>query len=106
MGRLVGSPFFSTPDCVALEKLNAQKERQARKESEDPDRIRAVRVQLTRSMQGKMGGRILRRGATSKDNNGTSLIELPEHQRHMALLNLSPRESKALNKIAESVKAT
>jgi len=113
MGRLIGVPYFLSPQARDDEKEDAAKLRKAKKEAlemgndeppSDNSLVRRTHVNASLRMQKQFEGHIIRRTTQSVDWRGKNLLDLPPIKRIKAVVNLTEREMSIINKLAESAK--
>lgn len=113
MGRLIGIPYFLSPEAHDDEKADAAALRKAKKEVSEMDDdespsenslIRRIHINASLRMQKQFQGRIVRRTTQSVDWRGKNLLDLPPIIRIKAIVKLTDREMKIINKLAEAAK--
>lgn len=114
MGRLIGVPYFFTPDAHQDEKNDLANLRKAKKElpedynplddDGEDDPVKACQASIAQRMQRRFQGRVIRRTIDSKDWQGLSLLNLPPYTVQHAILDLTPREMSIISAKAEVVK--
>jgi hypothetical protein len=115
MGRLIGIPYFLSPQAHDDEKADAAALRKAKKEVSEMEMdddnfpsensvVRCIHVNASLRMQKQFEGRIIRRTTQSIDWQRKNLLDLPPINRIKAVVKLTDREMKIINMLAESAK--
>ena len=111
MGRLIGAPYFMTPEAVQTEKDEYAEIRKLKKrlgpdynpfDPEDPVRLRSAII--AREKQPFFKGHILRRTLDSVDNEGRRLIDIPPFKTIIVTLTLQDREMEILDQLHSEAK--
>ncbi|KAF5339073.1 hypothetical protein D9758_016463 [Tetrapyrgos nigripes] len=105
-GRLVGISHFFSDAALEEMKTDASDVRKAKKFDDDGAILRRVLVKAVRRIQRDYGKCLLRRTTTdSKNHLGQTLLDLPPHKDIMGYVELTDREKKIINRLAEEAKA-
>ncbi|KAF5366181.1 hypothetical protein D9758_005658 [Tetrapyrgos nigripes] len=105
LGRLVGIPHFFSDAALEEMKTDASDVRKAKKFDDDGAILHRVLVKAVRQIQRDYGKCLLRRTTDSKNHLGQTLLDLPPHKDIMGNVELTDREKKIINRLAEEAKA-
>jgi len=113
MGRLIGVPYFLSPQAHDNENADAANLRKAKKEalemgddepSSDNSLVHRTHINASLQMQKQFEGHIIQRTTQNVDWRGKNLLDLPPIKRIKAVVKLTECEMSIINKLAESAK--
>ena len=108
MARLVGIPYFYSPNAFTDQQADAAELRRAKLEKleggieAEDDPYRLCQVKISHRIQEMFMGRVIRRTVTSRTPEGKPLIDLPPLTIINCILTLTDRELGVINSQTEA----